>query len=129
MSEVSCRSCVFLIDEVRDRGLSDTELVRGLSHSPDALARPSNRIPWNDYVVFLENGARLLGGPDSLEAVAKSYFQRGGGMLGAMASRVSSARPLYHLGARWYGPSLYSSTRGSCEDLSDRRVRVTIRLI
>ena len=50
-------------------------------------------------------------------------------MLGAMASRVSSARPLYHLGARWYGPSLYSNTRGACEDLSDRRIRVTIEIL
>jgi signal transduction histidine kinase len=129
MSEVSCRSFFLLIEAVRDRGLSERELLRGLPYTVDALARPSNRIPWNDYVVLLENGAHLLGGPESLETLATRYFQRAGGMLGAVASRVLSARPLYHMGARWYGPAFFSSTSARCEDLGDGRIQQTIEIL
>jgi len=129
MSEVSCRTCVPLVEAVRRQQLPAAELLRGLPYTLDSLARPSNRIPWSDYTRLLENGSRLLGGPESLEDVAMHYYEKAGGILGAVASRVWSARPLYHMGARWYGPSLYSSTRASCEDLPDGRIRQTIEIL
>jgi signal transduction histidine kinase len=129
MSEVSCRTCALLVDALQSAGIPLSEAVRGLSIPPDTLLRPSNRITWEEWLSVLENCARVLGGPDAVEEAGLRYYESAGGLLGALAARVSSARPLYHMGARWYGPSLFAATRAACEDLPDGRIRQTIEIL
>jgi len=129
MSEVSCRICAPLVDELKERGLPLAEAVRGLEIPPETLAKPSNRITWDEFNAVLVNGARILGGEEALEETAVRYYERGGGgILAAVAARVTSARPLFHMGAKWYGPSLFSNTKATCEDLPDGRIRQTIEV-
>ena len=129
MSEVSCRTIAPLIRAIRDQGSPVSELVHDLPFSLETLLRPSNRITWNEFLVVLENAARVLGGPQGLEDLSAKYYEQAGGLLGAVATRLSSSRPLYHMGARWYGPSLFSATRAHCEDLPDGRIRQTIEIL
>ena len=129
MSEVSCRICAPILDAFEDAGLPPSAIVEGLPFAPETLMRPSNRIRWDEFTVILENAARHLGGPEGLEEAAACYYERAGSLLGAIAANVSSARPLYHMGARWYGPSLFSATRAVCEETSDGRIRQTIEIL
>lgn len=129
MSEVSCRICAPILDAFEDAGLPPSAIVEGLPFAPETLMRASNRIRWDEFTVILENAARHLGGPEGLEEAAASYYERAGSLLGAIAANVSSARPLYHMGARWYGPSLFSATRAVCEETSDGRIRQTIEIL
>jgi signal transduction histidine kinase len=129
MSEVSCRTCAPLVEAFEEAGIPLAKLVEGLPIAPETLLRPSNRITWNEFTVILENVARNLGGPEGLEETSVRYYERAGGLLGAVAARVSSARPLYHMGAKWYGPSLFSATRAACEDMPDGRIRQTIEIL
>ncbi|MDJ0850789.1 MAG: ATP-binding protein [Myxococcota bacterium] len=129
MSEVSCRTCGPLIEALQSAGLPLDVAVEGLPLPPETLLKPSNRITWDEYLGVLENAARALGGAGDLEETGIKYYTQAGGLLGVVASRVSSARPLYHMGARWYGPSLYSATRATTEDLPDGRIRQTIEIL
>lgn len=129
MSEVSCRTCAPLVDAFEEAGIPLEKLVEGLPVAPETLLRPSNRITWNEFTRILENGANNLGGPKGLEETGLRYYERAGGLLGAVAARVSSARPLYHMGAKWYGPSLFSATRATCEDAPGGRIRQTIEIL
>jgi signal transduction histidine kinase len=129
MNEVSCRTCAPLVEAVRERGLSPSELVRGLPFSFEALEHASNRIGWDDFTLLIENSARVLGGIREIEHLAARYYTRSGGILGAMAMALGDVRPVYHMGARWYGPSLYSSTRATLENLPDGRIRQTIEIL
>ena len=129
MSEVSCRTCAPLVEAFEQAGIPLARLVEGLSLRPETLLRPSNRITWNEFTVILENTASQLGGAQELEETGVRYYARAGGLLGAVAARVSSARPLYHMGAKWYGPSLFSATRAQCEDTPDGRIRQTIEIL
>jgi len=128
VNEVSCRTCVPAIVALRARGVPLEPLVEGLPLGIDEIVRPSNRISWDDYIRFLENVLRVLGGPDEVERLGSEYSSQTG-ILGVVASTVVSVRPIYHLGARWYGPSLFSSTRATCEDLPDGRIRQTIEIL
>ncbi len=129
MSEVSCRTCGPLIEALQSAGLPLETAVKGLELAPETILKPSNRISWNEYLGILENVSKALGGPDDLEQTGITFYTQAGGLLGVVASRVSSARPLYHMGARWYGPSLYSATRATTEDLPDGRIRQTIEIL
>jgi hypothetical protein len=40
-----------------------------------------------------------------------------------------SARPLYHFGARFWGPHFFRGTRGTCEDLPDGRLREIVEIL
>lgn len=129
MSEVSCRTCTPLLEALQSAGRPLGDAVKGLSLSPETLLKPSNRIKWDEFLGILENVAGSLGGVDQLEEVGLKYYEHAGGLLGAVAARVSSARPLYHMGARWYGPSLYSATTATCVDLPDGRIRQVIEIL
>jgi signal transduction histidine kinase len=114
---------------MREHNVPIEELVRGLSFPVQHLLRPSNRITWDEFIVVLENAVQAVGGADRFENFCASYYERAGGLLGALAARVSSARPLYHMAARWYGPSLFTCTIARCEDLPDGRIRQTVEIL
>jgi signal transduction histidine kinase len=118
-----------LVEAFEEADIPLAKLVEGLELVPETLLRPSNRITWNEFRTLLENGAAHLGGAEGLEAAAVRYYERAGSLLGAVAARVTSSRPLYHMGAKWYGPSLFSATRARCEDTSDGRIRQTIEIL
>jgi signal transduction histidine kinase len=128
VNEVSCRACAPIVEAIRERELSPEELVKGLSFGVDDLRHSSNRVPWDDYAVFLERAARALGGGEQLESLAGVY-SRSTGILRALASSFVGVQPLYALGAKWYGPSIFASTRGACEMLPDGRVRVSVEIL
>jgi signal transduction histidine kinase/CheY-like chemotaxis protein len=129
VSEVSCRTCAPSLEAVRECGLPLGELTLGLSASLSALLDPSSRISWDDFTRVLENAVRLLGEPEVLEQVACRYYSRSGSILGVVAAGIFDVRPLYHMGARWYGPSLYACTRATCVDLPDGRLRQVIEIL
>jgi signal transduction histidine kinase/ActR/RegA family two-component response regulator len=118
-----------MLEAARERDLPLGDLALGLSVPLQTLLDPSSRISWDDFTRVLENAARLLGGPEVLEQVACRYYSRSGSILGVVAAGVFDVRPLYHMGARWYGPSLYACTRATCVDLPDGRIRQTIEIL
>ncbi|MDJ0851774.1 MAG: ATP-binding protein [Myxococcota bacterium] len=128
MSDVSCRPCAVFVDALETDGIPLSEAVRGLSIPPETLLRPSNRLTWEEWLTVLENCSRVLGGPEALEAAGLRYYERAGGLLGVLAAQVSSARPVYHMATRWYGPTLFAPTRATSEDLPDGRIRTTIEI-
>lgn len=128
MSEVSCRACKPLVESVRSAGHSPEALVAGLPFDVDDLADPSNRICWDDFTRVLERSALCLGGIDQLEEVARR-FSRTMAVVSALASSFVSMRSVYHLGAKWYGRSLFTNTLARCENLPDGRVRQTVEIL
>jgi hypothetical protein len=129
MSEVSCRVLAPMLEAFDEVGLPPDAIVEGLPIGPETIMRGSNRIAWDHFTVILENAARHLGGPVGLEEAAASYYERAGSIPRAIAANVSSVRPLYHLGARWYGPTLFSATRAECENEPDGRIRQVIEIL
>ncbi len=116
------------MDALEAAGIPLSEAVRGLPIPPETLLRPSNRITWEQFLTVLENCARVLGGPDGLEAAGLLYYERAGGLLGQIAAYVLSARQLYHQATTWYGPTLFAPTLATCEDLPDGRIRTTLEI-
>ena len=129
MSEVSCRVFVPLVEHLHARGQSPDLLVEGLPFSAEDLNRPSNRIPWEDFVVVLERATRLLGGVEQIEQLAYNSYPKVMGIIGVLASNFVSTRSIYHIGAKWHGPNLFSCTSATCEDLPDGRVREIIEIL
>ena len=126
MSEVSCRACLPLLKALRASGHSPERVFEGLPFRVEDLERPSNRIAWDDFTALLDRTARALGDPARLEEFAARYISGSTGIVGALVANFVSVRPVYQLGARLYGPSLFSCTRATCEELPGGRLRQTI---
>jgi len=114
----------------RAEGFSVHDLVDDLPFSVEDLSDPSARVPWDPFTVFLERAADALGGPEHLEEAGVAHWQNPTtALMQALATRFMSMRVVYQLGARWYGPSFFSSTRGVCEKLSGGRIEQTVEIL
>ena len=129
MSEVSCRACLPLLKALRASGHSPERVLEGLPFRVEDLERPSNRIAWDDFTAVLDRTDRALGDPGRLEEFAARYISGSTGIVGALVANFVSVRPVYQLGARLYGPSLFSCTRATCEELPGGRLRQTIEIL
>jgi len=126
--EVSCRACAPIVEIVRRTGRSAESLVEGLGIRLEDACLPANRIDWDAFVELLERAARLLGGVEHVEREAVAY---GASMdtLRALAANAVSVRPIYYVGALWYGPSIFANTHATCDDLPDGRIRQSVEIL
>ena len=130
MSDVACVCCAPLIAEVRPRGLQAEQLVEGLPLQVAELENPRRRIPWDAFTVFARRASDMLGGPEAIEDVAaRSATQTVPRMLQRLLPRFGSARLVYLVGARWWGPWVFRGTRASCEEIADGRLREVIEIL
>ena len=130
MSDVTCACCAPLVAEVRARGLAPESLVEGLGIALADLEDPRKRIPWDPFTVFARRAAELLGGPEQIEEIAaRSTAQAVPALVKRLLPRLGSARPVYLLGARWWGPWVFRGTRATCEELADGRLREVVEIL
>lgn len=130
MSDVACVCCAPVVAEVRARGLDPETLVEGLPIALSQLEDPLRRIPWEPFRTFARRSARMLGGASELEEVAaRSAHQAVPRLLRRMLPLLRSARPIYLIGARWWGPWVFRGTRATCEELADGRLREVIEIL
>lgn len=130
MGDVSCIVCAPLVAEVRARGLAPEPLVDGLALEVAQLENPRGRIPWDAFTVFARRASEVLGGADQVEQVAaRSAAESVPRVIRKLLPRLGSAKPIYLLGARWWGPWVFRGTRATCEELADGRLREVIEIL
>lgn len=130
MSDVACVCCAPLVAEVRARGLDPRQLVEGLPLTLAQLENPRRRIRWEPFREFARRAGELLGGAGELEEVAaRAAPEAVPQLLRLMLPHLGSARPIYLIGARWWGPWVFRGTRATCESLADGRLREVIEIL
>ena len=130
MSDVTCACCAPLVAEIRARGLDPEPLVAGLDVALSDLENPRSRIPWDPFTVVAGRAADLLGGAEQIEEIAlRSAADSVPRFLRRLLPHLGSARPIYLVGARWWGPWVFRGTRATCEDLADGRLREVIEIL
>lgn len=130
MSDVACVCCAPIVAEVRARGFAPEPLVEGLGFEVATLESPRCRIPWDPFTVFAHRAAQTLGGGQELDEIAaRSAEQAVPAFVRRLLPYLGGARPLYLMGARWWGPWVFRGTRATCEELADGRLREVIRIL
>jgi hypothetical protein len=130
LSDVTCACAAPLVAEIRARGLDPEPLVAGLGLTLSDVENPRNRIPWDPFTVFASRAAEMLGGADQIEEIAaRSAPGAVPGFLRRLLPHLGSARPIYLIGARWWGPWVFRGTRATCEELADGRLREVIEIL
>ena len=130
MSDVTCACCAPLVAEIRARGLDPEPLVDGLGVALSEFEDPRNRVPWDPFTVFAARAAEMLGGADQIEEIAVRCAADGvPRFLRRLLPHLGSARPVYLVGARWWGPWVFRGTRATCEELADGRLREVIEIL
>jgi hypothetical protein len=130
VSDVTCLCTAPLVAEVRARGLEAERLVDGLGIALAEVENPRSRIPWDPFTVFAGRAADLLGGPEQIEEIAaRSAGAAVPAFLRRLLPHLASARPVYLIGARWWGPWVFRGTRATCEELADGRLREVIEIL
>ncbi len=128
MSEVAWVFGSFF-DEVRARGISPEKLTEGLGLPVEPLRFRHQRISWDAFVELARRTEELLGDTGFGELAARSALRSVPGLLRRALHRVDDVRPLYLVGARWWGPWIFRSTRATCEELPDGRLRQVIEIL
>jgi CheY-like chemotaxis protein len=130
LSDVTCACCAPLVSEIRARGLDPEPLVEGLGLTLSDLENPRNRVPWGPFTVFASRAAEMLGGAEQIEEIAlRSAADSVPRFLRRLLPHLGSARPVYLVGARWWGPWVFRGTRATCEELADGRLREVIEIL
>src|SRR5215472_5051383 len=130
LSDVTCACCSPLVAEIRARGLDPEPLVEGLGLPLSEFENPRNRVPWDPFTVFAARAAEMLGGADQIEEIAvRSAADGVPRFLRRLLPHLGSARPIYLVGARWWGPWVFRGTRSTCEELADGRLREVIEIL
>lgn len=130
MSVVSCSMCAPLVVELREHGFDPELLVEGLDCDIATLQDSRRTIDWDSFTIVLERGARLPGGGEALEDVAFRYTERQlPQLVQSLLPGLRGAKPLFLMGARWFGPWMFQATRTTCEELADGRLREVIEIL
>jgi hypothetical protein len=117
MSDVSCVCCSPVVAEIRARGFAPEPLVEGLGFDVATLENPRRRIPWDPFTEFAHRAAETLGGAQELEEIAaRAAGETVPAFLRRLLPYLGSVRPIYLMGARWWGPWVFRGTRATCED-------------
>ncbi len=128
MSEVAC---VFgpVLEEVRARGVAPETFIEGIGFDADHLCDPRQRIPWEAFTELAQRASAILG-PDGLaDVAARSAVRSVPSLVRRVLHHFGDARPIYRIGARWWGPRIFRTTRATCEVLEDGRVREVIEIL
>jgi hypothetical protein len=130
MSDVSCVCCSPVVAEIRARGFAPEPLVEGLGFDLATLENPRRRVPWDPFTEFAHRAAETLGGAQELEEIAaRAAADTVPAFLRRLLPYLGSVRPIYLMGARWWGPWVFRGTRATCEELADGRLREVIRIL
>lgn len=130
MSTVSGAACRPIVMELQQRGFAPEMLIEGLPYEPADLQKPNFSMDWESFTILLERAAKLLGGPHAIEDLAFRNTSRSlPKMIQRIVPRLASPRPLYMMGARWLGPWFFQTTRATCEELADGRLREVITIL
>ncbi len=128
MSEVAC---VFgpVVDEVQSRGVPPEKLVEGLGFDAGELGNPRRRIPWEAFTELARRTEEVLGDDGFGAVAARSAEESLPGVIRRALHRFGDARPIYWVGARWWGPWIFRATRAHCEQIADGRLRQVIEIL
>jgi signal transduction histidine kinase/CheY-like chemotaxis protein len=86
-------------------------------------------VRWDAFARVLRRLSGDLGGLEPLtHLMEESQFGTASDLYRAIASHTMSVRSLYTLGARWLGPSLFSNTSATSENLSGGRILQEVRI-
>jgi PAS domain S-box-containing protein len=94
LGDVSCRVTGYTVQQLQRMGLPTDHLTRGLAYTLDDLQSHSASIPWDDYLVFLQNSNNYLTA-DQLVELCTSY------------KGSSHLRPLLSATGLWFQPAQY----------------------
>ena len=130
MSEVSSRVCIRILDEYERSGIPVESLLEGLPLTAEFLRQASSRIRWDDFLTLIERAAERLGGAEALGRLGEQQTSDPSmAVIRGLARNLASVRALYHVGARWHGPSIFRCTEARCIDLEDGRIAQTVRIL
>ncbi len=129
MSDVSCRAFSYF-QQAAARGLIDLdELMEGSALSHEVLARPTQRVPWDDWAVLCDRYVDLVGRETAESSAADLLVESDlAGPLRGLAAALTSPTSLYHLTARVVGPMLYRNLEWEFSPLDDGRVAFAIHI-
>lgn len=133
MSEVSCRAFSYFLTAER-HGLLDLDaLLAGLPVERAYLSDPRNRVSWELWARLCDRTVEQMGHDPQLirrasELVTETGSQGFAGYIRPIASLFGSVEDMYHVVAKWGGPSLYRSHTFTCERLVGGQLRLEIAL-
>src|SRR5437763_11442343 len=108
-----------LLEAAEARGLDTSHFLVGVPVDLETLRDVRKRIPWNDFVTFLENAERLVGGLDELEKLGAAMARAPSYRFFQNAARyVVSTRQLHELGSRYVAPVLFPDLPFEIRELS-----------
>jgi signal transduction histidine kinase len=126
---VSCRVTAWLLELVRQAGLSEECLTRELPVTPAQLESPEQRLDWDLFATLCARLEQLLGGRESLRAAARALASDAlARESAARAGGFTRARQLYWLAQRWLGPALFPGTRWELEPADGDRLRLSVEI-
>jgi signal transduction histidine kinase len=129
MSDVSCRAFSYF-QQAAARGQIDLDAVmEGSALSREVLARPTQRVPWDDWAALCDRYVELVGRETAESSAADLLMESDlGGPLRGLAAALTSPTSLYHLAARVVGPMLYRNLAYEFSPLDDGRVAFSVHI-
>ncbi len=118
---MSCRATRLLLEAAELRGLDPAAVVEGLPLSYEELRDVRRRIPWSEFVEFIDRLERAVGGAAGLEALGEATMQAPSyGFFRTAARQVLTPRRLNELGARFVAPTLFPDLPFEILESTDR---------
>ena len=129
MSDVSCRQFEMYDRGAQELGIDPADLLTGSNLTIEQLRRRQGRVPWDQWVVVVNNFERAVGGPDAMRRwgmriVDHDYMSP----LRRVARLLLTPASLYRVAISWTGPVTYPHLRFEVNELDDRRLRVVVTI-